>query len=130
METVRKIGSYEVESEIGKGGMGVVYEAVHRELGRKVALKVLRSGFENDVQAYERFRREAKAASALDHPHICTVFDIGETPEGQLFIAMAYCPGETLKERILRGPMPIEDAVDIHFATVRAAAAEEERRNP
>jgi tetratricopeptide (TPR) repeat protein len=61
----------------------------------------------------ERFSREARAASTLDHPHICTVFDIDETPEGQLFIAMAYCPGENLKQRTLRGRMPIEDAVDI-----------------
>jgi serine/threonine-protein kinase len=68
----------------------------------------------------ERFTREARAASNLDHPHICTVFDIGETPEGQLFIAMAYCPGETLKERILRGPMPIEEAVGIAIQIAEA----------
>jgi serine/threonine-protein kinase len=74
----------------------------------------------------ERFTREARAASTLDHPHICTVFDIGETPQGQLFIAMAYCPGETLKERILRGPMPIGEAVDIAIQIGEALGAAHE----
>jgi tetratricopeptide (TPR) repeat protein/TolB-like protein len=93
--------------------MGIVYRAQDTRLDRTVALKFLPMEWCQEPLLRERFSREAKAASNLDHPHICTVFDIGETPEGQLFIAMAYCPGETLKDRILRGPMPIEDAVNI-----------------
>jgi len=93
--------------------MGIVYRAQDTRLDRTVALKFLPMEWCQDPLLRERFSREARAASTLDHPHICTVFDIDETPEGQLFIAMAYCPGENLKQRTLRGRMPIEDAVDI-----------------
>jgi len=93
--------------------MGIVYRAQDTRLDRTVALKFLPMEWCQESLLRERFTREARAASTLDHPHICTVFDIGETPEGQLFIAMAYCPGDTLKERILRGPMPIDDAIGI-----------------
>jgi serine/threonine protein kinase/tetratricopeptide (TPR) repeat protein len=93
--------------------MGIVYRAQDTRLDRTVALKFLPIEWCQEGLLRERFTREARAASNLDHPHICTVFDIGESPEGQLFIAMAYCPGETLKERILRGPTPIDDAIKI-----------------
>jgi tetratricopeptide (TPR) repeat protein/TolB-like protein len=93
--------------------MGIVYRAQDTRLDRTVALKFLPMEWCQEPLLRERFTREARAASTLDHPHICTVFDIGETPEGQLFIAMAYCPGETLKQRTLRGPMPIDEAVDV-----------------
>ncbi len=93
--------------------MGIVYRAQDTRLDRSVALKFLPIEWCQDPLFRERFTREARAASILDHPHICTVFDIDETPEGQLFIAMAFCPGDTLKERILRGPMPIDEAIAI-----------------
>jgi serine/threonine-protein kinase len=109
----RTVSHYRILERLGGGGMGIVYRAQDTRLDRTVALKFLPMEWCQESLLRERFTREARAASNLDHPHICTVFDIGETPEGQLFIAMAYCPGETLKERILRGPMPIEEAIGI-----------------
>ncbi len=93
--------------------MGLVYRAQDTRLDRTVALKFLPIEWSQEPLLRERFSREARAASALDHPHICTIYDVGETPEGQLFIAMAYCPGDTLKQRIQRGTMPIDEAVAI-----------------
>jgi serine/threonine-protein kinase len=107
----RTVSHYRILERLGGGGMGIVYRAQDTRLDRTVALKFLPMEWCQESLLRERFTREARAASTLDHPHICTVFDIGETPEGQLFIAMAYCPGETLKERILRGPMPIDEAI-------------------
>ena len=109
----RTVSHYRIVERLGGGGMGIVYRAQDTRLDRTVALKFLPIEWCQESLLRERFTREARAASTLDHPHICTVFDIGETPEGQLFIAMAYCPGETLKERILRGPMPIDEAIGI-----------------
>ena len=109
----RTVSHYRILERLGGGGMGIVYRAQDTRLDRTVALKFLPMEWCQEPLLRERFTREARAASTLDHPHICTVFDIGETPEGQLFIAMAYCPGETLKERIQRGPMSIEEAIDI-----------------
>jgi serine/threonine-protein kinase len=106
--------------------MGIVYRAQDTRLDRTVALKFLPMEWCQESLLRERFTREARAASTLDHPHICTVFDIGETPEGQLFIAMAYCPGETLKERILRGPMPVDEAVNIAIQIGEALGAAHE----
>jgi len=103
--------------------MGIVYRAKDTRLDRSVALKFLPIEWCQDSLFRERFTREARAASTLDHPHICTVFDIDETPEGQLFIAMAFCPGETLKERILRGPMPIDEAIGIAIQIGEALGA-------
>jgi len=103
--------------------MGIVYRAQDTRLDRSVALKFLPIEWCQDSLFRERFTREARAASTLDHPHICTVFDIDETPEGQLFIAMAFCPGETLKERIVRGPMPIDEAIGIAIQIGEALGA-------
>jgi serine/threonine protein kinase len=107
------VSHYHILERLGGGGMGLVYRARDTRLDRTVALKFLPREWSHEPLLRERFSREARAASALDHPHICTVFDIGETAEGQLFIAMAYCPGETLKQRTLRGPMPIDEAVNV-----------------
>jgi len=109
----RTVSHYRILERLGGGGMGIVYRAQDTRLDRTVALKFLPMEWCQESLLRERFTREARAASTLDHPHICTVFDIGETPEGQLFIAMAYCPGETIKERVLRGPMPIDEAIGI-----------------
>ena len=107
------LSHYKVLEKLGGGGMGVVYKALDTHLDRHVALKLLPPELTRDDDARERFVLEAKAASALDHPNICTIYDIDETPDGQLFIAMGYYEGETLKQRISKGPLPIDEALDI-----------------
>jgi serine/threonine protein kinase len=98
---------------LGGGGMGIVYKAEDIRLKRPVALKFLPSALTRDEDARQRFVQEAQAASALDHPNIGTIYEIDSTPDGQLFIAMAYYDGETLKQRLARGPLGIDDAVDV-----------------
>ena len=107
------LSHYKVLEKLGGGGMGVVYKALDTHLDRHVALKLLPPELTRDEDARERFVLEAKAASALDHTNICTIHDIDETPDGQMFIAMGYYEGETLKKRIEHGPLPIEEALDI-----------------
>ena len=97
------IGPYVIAAELGRGGMGVVYRAQDPRLDRQVAIKVLPPDLTRDATAKQRFLREAKAASALDHPNICTIHEIDETGDGQLYLVMAHYEGETLKERIARG---------------------------
>src|SRR5262249_33656662 len=107
------ISHYHITELLGAGGMGVVYKAEDSRLRRAVALKFLPLELTRDLDAKERLMQEARAASALDHPNICTIHEIDETPEGQLFLAMAYYDGETLKQRLARGPLTIADAVDV-----------------
>ncbi len=92
--------------------MGVVYRAHDTSLDRSVVLKFLPRRMTGDKAATERFRVEAQAAAALDHPNVCTVYEIGEDEQGRLFIAMAYYEGETLQQRLERGPLPVDDALD------------------
>jgi serine/threonine protein kinase len=107
------ISHYKILEELGRGGMGVVYKAEDTKYKRTVAPKFLPPELTRDPEAKERFVREAQAASALDHPYIGTIYEINETKEGQLFIAMACYQGETLKQRIERGPLKIKDSIEL-----------------
>ena len=107
------LGPYTILAELGHGGMGVVYTAQDPRLKRQVAIKLLTADLTRDETAKQRFLQEAQAASALDHSNICTIFEINETDDGQLYLVMAYYEGETLKERIGRGPLALDDAIDI-----------------
>ena len=109
----RTVSHYRILEHLGGGGMGVVYKAEDLKLDRPVALKFLPPDLTRDPEAKQRFVHEARAASALDHPNICNVHDIGETDDGQIFIVMAYYEGETLKKKIERGPLKIEESVRI-----------------
>lgn len=114
------ISHYEILSELGRGGMGVVYRARDTELGRDVALKVLAGHLRGDPKSQARFVQEAKAASALNHDHIGVVHEIGKADDGRLFMSMAYYEGQTLDALVAEGPLPEADAT--HFASQAASA--------
>src|SRR5215218_1953587 len=121
----RRVGRYTVGDRVAGGGMGVVYRAVDEQLGRTVALKFLQARLRADDSAAERFRREARTVAALEHPNICTVHEIGETEDGQLFIAMPLYDGETLQSRIARAcdaGLAVDEAVAIAAQVARGLA--------
>jgi eukaryotic-like serine/threonine-protein kinase len=112
-----KLGPYSIESTLGSGGMGDVYKAQDTRLHRVVAVKTLSERLVSNAQAIERFAREARAAASLNHPNICTVYDVGTEPP---FIAMELLEGETLQHRLARGPMDIPATLDVSLALVDA----------
>lgn len=109
----KTISHYKILDKLGEGGVGVVYKAEDIKLKRLVALKFLPPHFSFNSEAKVRFFHEAQSASALDHPNICTVYEIDETDDGQLFISMAHYEGETLKEKISNGELQTEEAINI-----------------
>ena len=120
------LGRYQVIAKLGEGGMGVVYKAEDTRLRRTVALKFLPLELTQDKDARERLRLEAQTASALDHPNICTIHEIDDTPDGRVFVAMSFYDGQSLKERIAEGPVPIADAIRFGIELTRGMAAAHE----
>jgi formylglycine-generating enzyme required for sulfatase activity len=118
----KTVSHYKILEKLGQGGMGVVYKAEDTKLDRTVALKFLPPHIGQAEEEKKRFIREAKAASALQHNNICTIHEIGETDDGQMFICMDYYEGETLKKKIERGPLKLEDAIDISIQIAQGLA--------
>ncbi len=109
----RVISHYRVISRLGNGSMGAVYKAHDLKLDRPVAIKFTSREVANNREQRLRFEREARTASLLDHPNICTIHEFGETEDGELFLAMAYCPGEDLRSRLARGPFALKEAMNV-----------------
>ena len=121
------VGHYQIVARIGEGGMGLVYRAVDVRLRRTVALKLVRPRDNDDVHAKERLLVEARAAAALDHPNICTIYEVGETDDALPFIAMAFYAGETLEQVMRRGPLPVALALDYATQIARGLSVAHER---
>lgn len=125
LTTGTRLGPYEITALIGSGGMGEVYKAFDTRLERTVAIKILSSSLTRDSNARQRFAREARVIAALNHPHICSLFDIGQH-EGADFLVMEYLDGETLADRLVRGRLPLDQALRYAIEMAGALAAAHE----
>jgi Tol biopolymer transport system component len=114
-----KLGPYEIVSQIGAGGMGEVYKAADTRLNRTVAIKVLPAHFSQNLEMKQRFEREAQTIASLNHPNICTLYDVGRQ-EGSDFLVMEYLDGETLAQRLVKGPLPLEEGLKAAIAIADA----------
>jgi eukaryotic-like serine/threonine-protein kinase len=121
-----RLGPYEIQSPLGVGGMGEVYKARDSRLDRTVAIKVLPQHVAADPELKQRFEREARAVAALNHPHICTIHDVGQQ-DGTDFLVMEYLEGETLARRLIKGALPFPQA--LKYATEIADALDKEHRH-
>jgi tetratricopeptide (TPR) repeat protein len=121
------ISKYRVIEKIGQGGMGVVYKAEDLRLRRHVALKLIAPELTRDPQARSRFLQEAQTISSFEHPNICVVHEVDETPDGRMFMAMTYYAGETLREKIARGPLPLGQALDVAAQVAQGLARAHEQ---
>src|SRR5208337_4500833 len=121
-----RLGPYEIVAPLGAGGMGEVYRARDTRLDRTVAIKILPAHFADDATRRQRFEREAKAISSLNHPHICTLHDVGRQ-DGVDFIVMEYLEGETLAERLEKGPLPVAQV--LQYGTQIASALDKAHRS-
>ena len=122
LEPQKTIGSYKVLGSLGAGGMGEVYLALDTRLGRRVALKLLREGVTRDEDRLSRFRQEARAASALNHPNILTIYEIGQA-DSIHFIATELVEGQTLRRRLKQSRMSVQEALDVSIQIAGALAA-------
>jgi serine/threonine protein kinase len=121
-----RLDAYEIVRPLGSGGMGEVWLATEVRLGRKVALKVLPADITRDPLRVQRFEQEARAASALNHPNVCTIHALGQTSDGQHYIAMEYVDGETLGHRLSTARLSIREFVDIAIQVGAALSAAHE----
>ena len=133
-----RLGTYDIQALIGVGGMGEVYRALDTKLNREVALKVLPESFARDPQRVARFRREAQILASLNHPNIAAIYSFEES-DGRHYLTMELVPGETLRDRIANGPVPVDESLTIckqiadaldhaHEKTVHRDLRSEERR--
>jgi len=106
-----KLGPYEIQTALGAGGMGEVYSARDTRLDRTVAVKILPSHLSSNPEAKQRFEREARTISSLNHPHICVLHDVG-SQDGTSYLVMEYVEGETLDSRLRKGPLPLKHALE------------------
>src|SRR5271169_4561569 len=121
-----KLGPYEIVAPLGAGGMGEVYRARDTRLERTVAIKILPTDLSDDATRRQRFEREAKVISSLNHPHICTLYDVGQQ-DGVDFIVMEYLEGESLAERLEKGPLPVAQV--LQYGTQIASALDKAHRS-
>jgi len=128
VEIGQNFSNYQILEKLGEGGMGVVYKAFDSSLKRNVALKFLPANLTEHISSRKRFIVEAQAASALDHPNICNIHEINETEDGQLYICMAYYDGESLRQKIKKGPLTFEESLNIFYHLTQGLKAAHEEK--
>src|SRR5262245_23153922 len=121
-----RLGSYEIQSSLGAGGMGEVYRARDRKLGRDVAIKIVSDGFGHDPERLARFKREAHLLASLNHPHIAAIYGLEEV-DGSQFLVLELVEGETLAERLKSGPLPVSEALTVARQIADALQAAHEK---